>query len=120
MRVELAEIAITKLRLRTFTGFNPDERFNRQDVAINLRIKFWTQRGIFQDYVADAPNYKNIPRKLLQPSKAVVSYPGELVSDVIDIFAELEDVTFAKVKVDKPHALQIADSVSLTMEYCCE
>ena len=42
------------------------------------------------------------------------------MSDVIDICAELEDVTFAKVKVDKFHALRFADYVSLTMEYCCE
>ena len=59
MRVELEEIEITTLRLRTFIGFNLDERFKRQDVVINLRIKFWTQRGNFQGCVADALNYKS-------------------------------------------------------------
>ena len=35
-----AIIHVTNLRLRTFIGFNPDEREKKQDVVINLEIHY--------------------------------------------------------------------------------
>ncbi|WP_350609694.1 dihydroneopterin aldolase, partial [Pseudoalteromonas sp. 41-MNA-CIBAN-0057] len=35
-----AIINVTNLRLRTFIGFNPDEREKKQDVVINLEIHY--------------------------------------------------------------------------------
>ena len=36
---EIATIRIVNLRLRTFIGFNPDEREKQQDVVINAEIE---------------------------------------------------------------------------------
>jgi D-erythro-7,8-dihydroneopterin triphosphate epimerase len=39
------------------------------------------------------------------------------VSDTVKISIEHPDVAYAKVTVDKTHALRFADSVSLTLEH---
>ena len=40
----------------------------------------------------------------------------KLVADVLEICCEHEWVSYARVKIDKPHALRFADSVSLSLE----
>ena len=39
MQPTTATIRITNLRLRTYIGFNPDEREKQQDVVINIEIE---------------------------------------------------------------------------------
>ena len=113
-----AVIEITNLRLRTFIGFNDDERSKQQDIVINSEIHYPMNHGCLEDVVDDALNYKTI-------TKAVISYVEagrfllleKLVADVLAICVEHPKVTYAKVKVDKPHALRFADSVSLSLDY---
>ncbi|MFT7533160.1 MAG: D-erythro-7,8-dihydroneopterin triphosphate epimerase [Gammaproteobacteria bacterium] len=118
VRPKLAEITINNLRLRTYAGFNPDEKSKKQDVVINALIQFQTRPGIYQDCVEDALNYKTITKKIIATvEEGRFLLLEKLVSDVLDICAEPDEVTFARIEVDKPHALRFADSVSLTMEY---
>ena len=113
-----AEINITNLRLRTFVGFNPEEKTKQQDVVINARIRYQTQPGIYQDRVEEALNYKTITKKIISTvENGRFLLLEKLVGDVLDICAEPVEVTHASVTIDKPHALRFADSVSLTMEY---
>ena len=42
------------------------------------------------------------------------------MADVLAVCSDHEDVRFARVTIDKPHALRFADSVSLTLEYRSE
>ena len=113
-----AEINISNLRLRTFVGFNPEEKAKQQDVVINASIHYQTQPGIYQDRVEDALNYKTITKKIISTvENGRFLLLEKLVGDVLDICAEPAEVTKARVTVDKPHALRFADSVSLTMEY---
>ena len=39
----------------------------------------------------------------------------KLTADLLAIATESEQVSFAQVRVDKPHALRFADSVSVTL-----
>ena len=39
----------------------------------------------------------------------------KLTADLLNIATESERVSFAEIKVDKPHALRFADSVSVTL-----
>lgn len=115
---KLAEISICNLRLRTFVGFNQDEKTKKQDVVINARIQFQTRPGIYQDCIDDALNYKTITKKIVSTiEEGRFLLLEKLVGDVLNICADPDEVTFAAVTVDKPHALRFADSVSLTMEY---
>ena len=118
MTTSNAIIKITNLRLRTFIGFNLEERQKMQDVVINIEIHYPAQNAIREDNVEEALNYKKI-------TKAVIRHVEEgrflllekLVSDILDISRDHVWVQFARVTVDKPHALRFADSVSLSLEY---
>jgi D-erythro-7,8-dihydroneopterin triphosphate epimerase len=112
-----AVIRITNLRLRTFIGFNPEERAKQQDVIVNAEIHHKAKASALQDDVAEALDYKVI-------SKAMIRHVEDgrflllerLVGDLLQICTRDPAVTRARVTVDKPHALRFADSVSLTME----
>ncbi len=116
-----ATIRITNLRLRTFIGFNPEERLKKQDVVLNLEISYLPPRGALEDHVDDALNYKTVTKKVIRHvEEGRFLLLEKLVSDVLDICSEHHSVQFARVTIDKPHALRFADSVSLTLEYHAE
>ncbi len=113
-----AIINITNLRLRTYIGFNPEEQQKMQDVIINAEVHYPASNLCLEDTVEDALNYKVIAKKIiahLEEGKFLLL--EKLVSDVLAICHEHNWVSYAKVKIDKPHALRFADSVSLTLEY---
>lgn len=118
MQLNNAIINIRDLRLRTFIGFNPEERVKQQDVVVNIEIHYPATQALLEDQIEGALNYKNI-------SKQVISHVEQghflllekLVADVLAICADHPSVTYAKVTIDKPHALRFADSVALTLDY---
>lgn len=111
-----AIINIKNLRLRTFIGFNPEEQEKQQDVIINAEIHYPASHLCLTDHVEGALNYKTITKDIISLVEGGrFKLLEKLVSDVLDICCEHESVTFAKVTIDKPHALRFADSVSLTL-----
>ncbi|AZG72202.1 dihydroneopterin triphosphate 2'-epimerase [Shewanella livingstonensis] len=118
MPLSQAIIKVTNLRLRTFIGFNQDEREKQQDVVINIEIHYPADRSFQTDDVADALNYKIITKKVIQHvEEGRFLLLEKLVADVLEICREHPTVTLARVTIDKPHALRFADSVSLSLEY---
>lgn len=112
-----AIINITNLRLRTFIGFNEEEKTKQQDIVINAEIHYPASRLCLEDSVDNALNYKFITKKVIQHvEEGRFLLLEKLVMDVLDICSEHDWVSYAKVKIDKPHALRFADSVSLTLE----
>ena len=55
-----AIINIQNLRLRTLIGFNPDERVKKQDVVLNIEIKYAIDSAVLQDHIEEALDYKVI------------------------------------------------------------
>ena len=116
-----ATIDVKNLRLRTFIGFNPEELTKKQDVVVNIQIRYALQAAVLGDSVEDALNYKTV-------TKAVISCVEDgrflllekLVADVLEICSQHPDIVHSRVSIEKPHALRFADSVSLTMEYQSE
>jgi len=118
MPLSNAIINITNLRLRTYIGFNPEEREKKQDVVLNIEIRYAVSEGALQDEVSDALNYKTITKKIITlVEDGQFLLLERLVSDVLELCREPREVTFARVTIDKPHALRFADSVSLSLEY---
>ncbi len=113
---KLATINIHNLRLRTLIGFNPEERQKQQDVVVNAEIRYVLSAGALRDEIDDALNYKVITKKIIgHIESGQFLLLEKLVGDVLDICLEPEPVRFAEVKIEKPHALRFADSVSLTI-----
>lgn len=113
-----ATIRVKNLRLRTFIGFNREEKAKKQDVVINIEISYHIDSEVLDDQVEEALNYKTV-------TKRVIRYVEEgrflllerLVADVLGICSDHPDVVCSRVTIDKPNALRFADSVSLSLEY---
>lgn len=113
-----AIINVTNLRLRTFIGFNPDEREKKQDVVINLEIHYPADDACKTDEVDQALNYKVITKKVISlVEQGHFLLLEKLVAEILAVCHTHPSVNYAKARVDKPHALRFADSVSLTLDW---
>ncbi len=111
-----AQIEVSNRRLRTYIGFNPDEKTKQQDIVINAAIHYQAGRALHSDNEADALDYKLITKRMIRHvEEGRFHLLEKLVSDLLAIATESERVSFAQVRVDKPHALRFADSVSVTL-----
>ncbi len=111
-----AKINISNLRLRTFIGFNPEEKIKQQDVIVNAEIRYRADAACISDEADDALNYKTITKRMIEHIEDGSFHLLEkLTADLVAIATESPQVTYAEVTVDKPHALRFADSVSVTL-----
>ena len=109
-------IRVKNLRLRTYIGFNDDERRKRQDVVINIRFDYRADKASDSDDVRYAVNYRTITKKIIARVEGNNFLLLEkLAAEVLDLVMEAPEVNYAQVEVDKPHALRFADSVSATL-----
>jgi len=116
-----AIITITNLRLRTYIGFNEEEKNKQQDIVINAEIHYPANNLCLEDNVDSALNYKSICKSIISHvEQGRFLLLEKLTSDVLAICIDHNWVTYAQVKIDKPHALRFADSVSLTLSYKAE
>jgi D-erythro-7,8-dihydroneopterin triphosphate epimerase len=113
-----AKIRVSGLRLRTFIGFNDEEREKKQDVVIDIEIDYLVPAGVFDDEVADALNYRTITKRVIRlVEEGRFLLLEKLVADVLEVCSDHSDIVRSEVTIQKPHALRFADSVSLTLEY---
>ncbi len=118
MTISNAIINITNLRLRTYIGFNPEEREKQQDVVINIEIQYPASQGFAEDDVDKALNYKTITKRVIKHvEEGRFLLLEKLVTDVLEICSSHPQTVYARVTIDKPHALRFADSVSLALEW---
>ncbi|MFW5756809.1 MAG: dihydroneopterin triphosphate 2'-epimerase [Tangfeifania sp.] len=114
----MARIKVKNLLLRTYIGFNPDELVNKQDVIINFEIETEiSKKAMEADEPVDILDYKTITKKVIKlVQDGRFKLLEVLTQKILDLIMEDEKVQWARVEVDKPHALRFAESVSLTME----
>lgn len=114
----MTKIRVKNLLIRTYIGFNPDELINKQDVIINIEIETDIPESAME---ADEPHnildYKTITKKVIAlVQEGRFKLLEVLTKNILDLVMESDKVKWAKVEVDKPHALRFAESVSLEME----
>lgn len=113
-----AIIKITNLRLRTYIGFNDEEKQKQQDIIINAEIHYPANNLCLSDDVENALNYKTICKNIIHHvENGKFLLLEKLTSDVLGLCIDHPWVSYAQVTIDKPHALRFADSVSLTLNY---
>ncbi len=109
-------IRIKNLRLRTYIGFNPDEKRKKQDVIINIQFSYQAETAHNEDDMKDMLNYKTMTKSIIKlVEKNTFLLLEKLTHDILALIFENEKVAYAKVEVDKPHALRFSDSVSAQM-----
>jgi len=114
----MAKIRVKNLLIRTYIGFNPEELVNKQDVIINLEIETDIPDSALE---ADEPigifDYKTITKQIIAlVQEGQFKLLEVLTKNILDLIMADEKVKWARVEVDKPHALRFAKSVSLEME----
>ncbi len=114
----MARIRIKNLLIRTYIGFNPDELVNKQDVLINIQIETDIPADALKsDEPRDILDYKTITKKVIaHVQEGRFKLLEVLTHSILALIMEDAKVKWAKVEVDKPHALRFAESVSLEME----
>ncbi len=114
----MARIRVKNLLIRTYIGFNPEELVNKQDVIINLVIETdIPDVAMNADEPIDILDYKTITKRIISlVQEGKFKLLEVLTKRILDLIMENEKVKWARVEVDKPHALRFAESVSLEME----
>ncbi|MCP3851652.1 MAG: dihydroneopterin triphosphate 2'-epimerase [Gammaproteobacteria bacterium] len=114
----MANIHIKNLRLRTYIGFNEEEKIKKQDIIVNILIRYDASIAMVSDSVDDACNYKVLTKKIIAlVEERSFGLLEKMAADIISVIATADKVLEATVEIDKPHALRFADSVSIEMEY---
>ncbi len=114
----MATIRVKNLLIRTYIGFNPEELANKQDVVININIETEIpEEALESDEPDSIYNYKKITKQVIAlVQEGRFKLLEVLTKSILDMVMEDTRVTYAKVEVDKPHALRFAESVSIEME----
>ncbi|NLO03407.1 MAG: FolB domain-containing protein [Bacteroidales bacterium] len=114
----MAKIKVKNLLLRTFIGFNPEELVNQQDVLINFEIDFDTSEEFLEsDDSENILDYKEVTKKVISfVQQGRHKLLEVLTHNILNLLMEDNRIKYAKVEVDKPHALRFTKSVSVVME----
>jgi D-erythro-7,8-dihydroneopterin triphosphate epimerase len=64
-QISEALVSITNLRLRTYKGFNPEEKTKQQDRVINAEISYRADTAAVSDDETDAFNYRDITKRMI-------------------------------------------------------
>ena len=112
----MARIRIKNLRLRTYIGINEDEIRNKQDILINVTLFYPAEDAVHINDINHALNYRTITKEIIQyVQENRFALLERLTQDVLDCVMRHEQVRYAEVEVDKPHALRFSESVSITL-----
>ena len=112
----MARIRIKDLRLRTYIGIKEEEILNQQDILINATILYPAANAVSVNQIEQALNYRTITKAMIRHVEDNrFALLERLTQELLDIVMQHEQVRYAKVEVDKPHALRFAESVSITL-----
>jgi FolB domain-containing protein len=110
------EIRIKDLRLRCIVGVYPEERREKQDVVIQVRMETDLGAASRSDALADTVDYKAIKKRIVSMVEAS-SYQliERLAGRVAELCQEDPRVKAVEVEVEKPAALRFARTVSVVI-----
>jgi FolB domain-containing protein len=113
--VDLIEIA--GLRLRCVIGCRDEERRDRSDVVIDLRIGADVRSAGDSDDLADAWDYRDAAKTVIADVEASACYTVEaLATRIARTLITGRKAPYAQVRVRKPGALRFADNVGVIIE----
>lgn len=109
-------IRIKDLRLRTYVGIKEEEIKNKQDILLNITIRFDASDAIHSTEIEDTLNYRVITKQIIafvEDNQFLLL--ERMTHEVLALIMEHKEVRFAEVEIDKPHALRFAESVSISL-----
>ncbi len=110
-------IVIEDLLVRTIIGINPEERTQRQDVVISLRLETDTRLPGKSDSIDDAVNYRTITKQVIDlVEDSSFQLVEKLAEEVASLCLADERVSRVRVSLYKPGALRFSRSVGVSIE----
>lgn len=110
-------IEIHDLLLRCIVGINPEERFKKQDVILNLTLFVDMRDAGHSDDIEDAINYKTLTKAVIDHVEESSYYLVEkLAHSIAEIVIQQFGIDRAIISVEKPGALRFARSVGVVIE----
>jgi len=107
-------IRIKNINVDILIGINPEEKINKQSVIINALLVTDCRKAAGSDDIADAVDYSVIHDRIIE--HAYSTHYGlieTLAENVASICLENKAVSECTVSIDKPEALEFAESVSV-------
>jgi len=112
-----ARVRIKNLLLRAYIGIKEEEINNQQDIVINVELTYDASEAIDRNEISAALNYRTITKQIIgHVDGARFALLERLTHEVLSIVIDHHAVQWARVEIDKPHALRYADSVSVCLE----
>lgn len=112
----MGTLKIKNLLLRACVGFNPHEIGKRQDLNLNIIIKYNSTKEEKSDKPEDALDYRSITKDVIKKvEQSQFNLIEALARMVLDTIMNYDRVEFAEVEIDKLHALRFSESVSVTL-----
>lgn len=110
-------IEIDALRLRCVIGCRDEERRDRSDVVVDLRVGLDIRPAAITDDVGDGWNYRTAAKAVIALVEASSYRTVEALATAIARTLVTDyQAPYARVRVRKPGALRFADSVGVTIE----
>lgn len=109
----MAVIRINDLKVRTLIGAYPWEKINRQELVINITLKYDSSKACVSDQLKDALNYESVASRVLrtvQSSRHTLL--EKLAARLLAGIMSDKRVQEALVRIDKTHAIPEARCVS--------
>jgi D-erythro-7,8-dihydroneopterin triphosphate epimerase len=97
-------------------GIKEEEIRNKQDILLNITIRFDASDAIHSTEIEDTLNYRVITKQIIafvEDNKFLLL--ERMTHQVLALIMEHSEVRFAEVEIDKPHALRFAESVSISL-----
>ncbi|WP_336365551.1 dihydroneopterin triphosphate 2'-epimerase [Marinobacter sp. C2H3] len=112
-----ARVRIKDLLLRAYIGIKEEEINNQQDVVINVELTYDATEAIERNEISAALNYRTITKQVIAHVDGQrFALLERLTHEVLGIVMSHAPVQWARVEIDKPHALRYAESVSVALE----
>lgn len=110
-------VHINRLKLRTIIGINPEERLNRQDVVISIRVRNDNRPAAASDSIEDAVNYRSISKDVIDLVEHSQFFLVEkMAEEIAKVVLKDTKAEACWVEVLKPGAVRFADSVGVSIE----
>ena len=110
-------IHIEDLLLRTIIGINPDERVNRQDVILNVRLETNLRPAGASDDIQDAVNYRTLCKDIIElVEHSAYHLIEKMAEEIAQVCLTDPRVQRVCVNVNKPGALRFTRSVGVEIE----
>lgn len=108
-------VRIKNLRLRVIVGVHEWEQRHPRDVTANIELEIDAAQATRSDELGDTVDYAALKQRVVEAVESRrFNLLEALASKLLEAVLADEKVRSASVEVDKPGALSLADSVSVT------